>query len=158
MGSINLLHLRHYFYAQKMTFNALIDGEIVGFETEAEFGEKSAKGAKRPDILWHFPNGDVAAVEVELNEKYGHHLHKFVDDCTMQMYMDEAKTARSPLFTRLIIASTSEGILKRYRSAFEPGVETRQPIKNEAGRWVTQRSGWKIPSDIHDKVSYRHLD
>jgi len=158
MGSINLLHLRHYFYAQKMTFHALVDRKIIGFETEAEFGEKSEKGAKRPDILWHLPSGEIAGVEVELNDKYGHHLHKFVDDCTMQLYMDEAETGRAPLFTRLIIASTSEGILKRYKSAFEPGLETRQAVKNEAGRWVTKRSGWKIPSDVLDRVTFQLLD
>ncbi|MFP6557884.1 hypothetical protein WJ542_06065 [Paraburkholderia sp. B3] len=72
--------------------------------------------------------------------------------------MDEAQTGHSPLFTKLIIASTSEGILKQYRTAFAPGLETRQPVKNEAGRWVSRPSGWKIPRDIDGKISYRLLD
>lgn len=157
-SSINLLHLRHYFYAQLMTLNAASNGEIIDFQTEAEFNEKSEKNEKRPDVLWHLPSGEVAAIEVELTEKHGPQLLKFVDDSTMQLYMDEAQTGHAPLYTRLIIASTSEGILKRYRAVFAPGLETRQPIKNEAGRWVSQPSGWKIPRDIDDKISYRLLD
>ncbi|MGN6315785.1 hypothetical protein [Trinickia sp.] len=157
-SSINLLHLRHYFYAQLMTLNAVSNGEIIDFQTEAEFNEKSEKNEKRPDVLWHLPSGEVTGVEVELTEKHGHDLLKFVDDSTMQLYMDEAQTGHAPLFTRLIIASTSQGILKRYQAAFAPGLETRQPVKNEAGRWVSRPSGWKIPRDIGGKISYQLLD
>ncbi|MEX3954410.1 hypothetical protein [Trinickia sp. EG282A] len=133
-------------------------GEIIDLRTEAEFGEKSEKNEKRPEVLWHLPGGEVVGVEVELSDKHGDDLLKFVDDSTMQLYRDEAQTGHAPLFTRLIIASTSKGILERYQAAFAPGLETRQPVKNEAGHWVSQPSGWKIPRDINEKISYRLLD
>lgn len=146
--------LRHYQLAQTATANALARGAIAGFQTERELAEQSADGVKQPDILWHLPNGQRCAVEVELTAKWNRQLDQFVRGCLLSL---AAPQGQRPRFDLIAVVSDSPAILSRYKAAFAAGATYHVWNKDAASRWV-QGEAKKVPEWGPGRMQWRLIE
>lgn len=151
---INQLKLRHDTLAQSATAKALSNSSIQDFRTERELAQRSQQGIKQPDVLWAMGEMRVA-VEIELTAKWDRLLDQFVDSCINAL---STRNDKEPRFHQILLATDSPAIVKRYKSAFEPGQSYSVWKKDDkAGRWKVEGAR-KVPDWIEGKFKCKLFD
>ena len=125
--------LKHYVIAQRSTLNALLQGDIVGFRTEAQNRDFSQQGIKQPDCIWTLPSGKRQGMEVELTGKYSRKLDQFVHSCILSL---SNKASERNKVDSVVLITDSHSIYDRYSKAFEVGSTYRKWKKKENNFWV----------------------
>jgi len=148
--------LRHYQMAQTLTIEALLTQTITGYNVEKEMAEVSTEGVKQPDIFWELPGGAGAAVEIELNPKWGRAMDVFVRGCVSALTSARGQPAR---FDFIFVISDSNAIVKRYSAALSAG-STYELWKKDANGRVQQIQGptQSVSPEVAAKVLCRNLN
>ncbi|NCN69572.1 MAG: hypothetical protein GW907_00265 [Betaproteobacteria bacterium] len=152
----NLSNLKHDEIAQRRTASALVRGAISRYVTEKEMADKFREGIKNPDVLWIFPDGTKASIEVELTQKFGRDLDVFVRSNLISLLKKE-RDAHSPDF--IYIITTNLTLKKNYEIAFAPGAPYFKWFKDkDKNRWVKEDKPGKVPENIKDKIMWEVMD
>jgi len=142
--------MRHDALAQIKTLDNLKSdsNSIVDYLTEREIAHRSARGIKRPDVVWIRDNGKRIGVEIELTAKWGRDLDEFVGGCV---------TALEREFSMIVVYSDSPALLTRYQKAFEPGTTFHIWDKDAQRRWRVVGTQ-TVPQDIEDRFVWKRLE
>lgn len=148
--------LRHYQMAQTVTIEALHAQKIEAYSVEKEMAEVSVDGVKQPDIFWVLQGGAGAAVEIELNPKWGRAMDVFVRGCVLAL---SATPGQPPRFDFVFVISDSNALLKRYSAALSAGSTYALWTKDANGHiHQLKDSTQKVPAEVAEKVLYRNLN
>lgn len=128
--------IRHYLLAQMATIYMRNAEVLIEYSTERMFAQcKNKPGIKRPDIIWEISwdlgGSKTIGVEIELTQKYGKTLDKFIIDIIQALTQVDDIPAKYDFF---IIISDSIEILNNYRAAMSPKRKISVKGKNEWGR------------------------
>jgi len=149
---VNLANLKHDEIAQRRTASALVRGAIRGYVTEKEMADKFKEGIKKPDVLWIFPDGTKAAIEVELTQKFNRDLDVFVRSNLISLSNKE-RDAHTP--DVIYIITTNLTLRKNYENAFAPGATYNKWFKDkDKNRWVKYDKPGVVPDWIKDKIMW----
>ena len=147
--------LRHYQIAQSATAQSLRDGKIAGFQTEQEIAEASASGVKQPDVVWLLPGGQRIGVEIELTAKWGRDLDQFIRASLIAL--SQQKNQQRPRFDLIAIVTDSPAILRRYRSALEPGATFKLWQKDQRNHWQATGPA-NVPESARGKILWKLIE
>jgi len=142
--------IRHDLLVQRLTIAALREGAIAAVTTERELNEGDYPGHKRPDALWHLPDGRRLGIEVELSAKFGQRLDEFI--VAMAAALDPDRPGDR--LDGFCVITDSEQICARYRQAMRPGQPLRHWKKNARRHWAIDDEG-VVPDWLHDLVDFR---
>ncbi|ABD70779.1 hypothetical protein Rfer_3069 [Rhodoferax ferrireducens T118] len=147
--------LRHYQMAQTLTIEALHAQKIEAYSVEKEMAEVSSDGVKQPDIFWVLQGGAGAAVEIELNPKWGRAMDVFVRGCVSALTPARGQPAR---FDFIFIISDSNALLKRYSAALGAGSTYELWKKDASGHILRIKdSAQRVCAEVAEKVLYRNF-
>lgn len=151
---VNQQLLRHNLMAQKMTCNALNNGDISWFKTEKELScDGDQPNIKRPDIVWHY--GDQkTAVEIELSPKWQRDLDQFILGIILALQDSESQPSR---FDYFVIFSDSPAILSRYQAAMTAGSPLNIWKKDTRGHWSVDKTG-TVPKWLVQLTEFRMIE
>lgn len=144
--------VRHDLLVQKLTIAALREGAIIAVTTERELNEGDQPGHKRPDAIWHLPDGRRLGIELELSAKFGQKLDEFI--VAMAASLDPDR--REDRLDGFCVIANSERICARYRQAMRPGQPLRHWKKNSRKHWVVDDES-VVPDWLYDLVDFRSL-
>jgi hypothetical protein len=147
---VNQATIRHNLLVQAMTIKAINNGQIVRVTTEKELNAGDQRGQKRPDAIWHFPDGQRIGIEMELSAKWDRKLDEFISGIAASLD-SEVPEDRLDGFA---IITDSEAICRRYREAMKPGEPLRYWRKNARHQWEVE-SHDKVPAWLQDHVEVR---
>ena len=164
---VNYNQMRHDHLAQKMTLQAMREGQAdrhtperilrvdamrkLARETKEEREAREARGILVPkisDVVWTTRTGLTTFAEIELSGKFKRDLDEFVHKCIEALHTTPNST--------VLIISDSGGTLVRYRKAFEPSAPVGK-WKKVDGRWV-QIKTWSVPDWVAARIQYRKLE
>jgi len=149
-------HFRHYLISQQITQAALLNGLISSFEPESDYIKASAKYEKRPDIIFKYAKSKDffsekrAAVEVELNGKYGRKLDLFIYSCLKLLGTGEVDF--------IYILTTLPSIEKNYTNAFKVGKKVGIWRKNSSDNYKIVDYYEIEEEDVKDKIIIDLID
>ena len=146
--------IRHYLIAQLLTANALKAVGVVSYETERMFiGEGEQSVIKRPDVVWITSSSRLAG-EIELSAKWSRDL----DDFVLSIIRALEPTGNTPAkYSRFFIASDSQAIIDRYRTAMKPGATVHAWTKTERGHWAAGKA-INVPDWLIQKVDFQLIE
>lgn len=154
-SKINQKLIPHNDTVQRLTI--YYKSSIVKFHTEKELIYKSSiKELKQPDAAWEYEcnGGKLTAIEVELTQKWGAELDRFVYMTLLSIYPKDRNLIR---FSGAKIFAKNEALLKRYKEMFSPGYELQLWEKKEDGRY--KKSGtYSVPKIVIQNIQFHRID
>ncbi len=148
---VNQSILNHNLICQEVTLLAFKAQQISHYQTERQFFVEGLP--KVPDCIWDVWEDERIGVEIELTQKWGIDLHKF-----MLGIWETLENVDNPLaLKRFIIFSSSPAILKNYKSAISPGKFLPKYAKDERGRWTIVKQ-LEVPEWLSSRVDFKLIE
>lgn len=148
---INQSLINHNLICQKVTLATFRAQQISHYQTERQFFVEGLP--KVPDCIWQVWDDERIGVEIELSQKWGIDLHKF-----LLGIWETLENPANPLgLNRFIIFSSSPAILKNYKFAISPGKFIPKYAKDDRGRWVVVKQ-LEVPEWLSSRVDFNLIE
>lgn len=134
---------RHNIIGQQITLDLLFERSAKNYISPAILKKKYPTGEKIPDAAVIDDDGNLIAVEIELNQKWG----RYLDQMVFQIH----EALKEKKYAGFVIYSSSPATLKNYAAAMAAGAtarEWRYPIMRE----------FSIPDWMPEKLQFRLID
>ena len=149
------MNIKHDEIAQRRTAIALQKGQIVDYVTERQMASKFQQYVKKCDVLWVFPDGTRAAIEIERTQKHARDLDMFIRSTLISLHNSD--NPYKPDFVYLL--TTKKCIKDAYEPAFAPGAKYNKWVKDkEINRWVKEEKKGVVPANLSAKVMFELIE